>query len=204
MNCGRFVLYFVGGLAAGVSLVALAPAGTTMFNFTGQNLDATSGSGSLSYLNDTETVVSFGKATDFTYNGLSGPETVATMSDGDPDVMYFPAFAKPTDKTTGSWDGAQAIIFDTASGPSAGYNRINQYTFIFDLLVPNIDTTYMALFDCQPDQEDANGLRGDAEFFVKRTNSSICAPAHTSSPRPSRSCSKAAKTPSGLSAAAIR
>ena len=167
----RFLPFLLGVLATCGYLVAPAPGVTTQFDFTGGDLAATFGPGTLSYLNDTDTVVHFGKATDFTYLDTSGnPQTVATMPDGNPDVMYFEAFAKPTDKTTGSWDGAQAILFDTASAPSSGYNRINQYTFVFDLLVPNIDVTYMALFDCQPDQKDASGLRGDAEFFVKRTS----------------------------------
>ncbi|MCX7429237.1 MAG: PEP-CTERM sorting domain-containing protein [Planctomycetia bacterium] len=163
-------------------LVASAPAATTQFDFNNGDLRPTFGPGSMWGMNDTESVIQFGKATSFLVVPEEGPlpdtyVAAAPMADGDPDVMYFPKFPGVTDRyNIVDWAGARGFFFDPASVATPGYNRINKFTFIFDILIPDMmnlggsASNYMGTYDGEPDQIDGGNRRGgDCEFFFSRT-----------------------------------
>jgi hypothetical protein len=118
----------------------LVLAAGTQFDFTNADLGATLGPGALEYHNGTTTSddVAVGTASSFGLPVLSG---------GDADVMEFAAFAQD-----------QGLLLETAAGPNGGGDYINEYTLIWDILVPEI-SGYMSFYNTSSD----NG--NDGEFF---------------------------------------
>jgi hypothetical protein len=135
-----------------VFLVAVVPicvgtsalAAQTQFDFTADDLSATFGPGTLDYFNGATTAgdVAFGTASSFGLPAMPG---------GDSGVMKFAAF-RPD----------QGIQFDTGVAANGGGSYVNQYTMIWDLLVPNVAASpYMALLQTNPDNSN------DGDFFIR-------------------------------------
>jgi hypothetical protein len=134
MCLASFVLAL--GLAAPGNVFAEA----TQFDFAG-DLVATFGPGTLDYFGASSGAVTFGTASSFGLPALPG---------GNASVMQFPAFTP-----------SQGLAFDPASAASGGGNMVNQYTMIWDLLVPNVAASgYTCLYQ-------ADGTNGsDGELFI--------------------------------------
>jgi len=95
-------------------------------------------------------VVSFGTASSFSLPALPG---------GDATVLQFPAFTNQ-----------QGLLFDTASPANGGGAGINQYTLIWDILIPSVDDfpkDYMSLYQTDPTNSD------DGDFFIKKSTRGI-------------------------------
>lgn len=136
----------IGFVVLAVGLVcAVTSATDVQFDFNG-DLSASVGPGTLGYFNGatTSSAVSFGTASSFGLPALAG---------GDASVMSFAAFQPD-----------QGLVLDTGCGPNGGGGDINQYTMIWDLLIPSFVSTYSSLYNTS----DTNGNDGD--FFIKQDN----------------------------------
>ncbi|NLH16593.1 MAG: PEP-CTERM sorting domain-containing protein [Phycisphaerae bacterium] len=131
---------FVWMVVAAVS--AMSSATELQFDFNG-DLSASAGPGTLDYFNGATTsgAVSFGTAGSFGLSALSG---------GDATVMSFAAFQPD-----------QGLQLFPGCGPNGGGSDINQYTMIWDLLIPSFSSSYSSLFNTNP----SNGNDGD--FFIR-------------------------------------
>ncbi len=127
----------------GVAVCAVTCATEVQFDFNG-DLSASVGPGTLGYFNGaaTSAAVSFGTASSFGIPALAG---------GDATVMSFAAFAPD-----------QGLELFPGCGPNGGGSDINQYTMIWDLLIPSFSSSYSSLFNTNP----SNGNDGD--FFVRQ------------------------------------
>jgi hypothetical protein len=134
---------------------AVGLAAPTVFDFAG-NLNATSGPGSLTYANDTASVVAFGTASSF---GLSNPVG------GDATVMKIMSGLAPN---------TQGLLFDPGCAANGGSTatKINDYTMSYDLLVPQMtpfelksNGKYKQRFFAFWQTDPTNG--NDAEFFIR-------------------------------------
>jgi hypothetical protein len=125
---------------------AVGWAAPTVFDF-GGNLDATSGSGTLTYANDTASAVAFGTASSFGLPSLQG----------DPTVMKI---------VTGLTE-TQGLLFDSGDVANGGGAKINNYTMVYNLLVPNITPpssstqTWFTFYNTDPTNGD------DGELFLR-------------------------------------
>jgi hypothetical protein len=143
-------------------LVLLVPAvvlgGTTSYNFDG-SLDKVSGPGTMTYAIGTSGTLSYGAVSSF-----SGIQSLA----GDPTVMYVPSGFKV--KT-------QGLLFNNASAVNGdvGATRVNNYTVIMDVLIPQInprlDSTatggsqsWFCLFNTDPTNSN------DGDMFIRGKN----------------------------------
>lgn len=134
-------LLVLAATVAVLSLPALGFAATSQFNFAG-DLSAAYGPGTMTYANDTGSVVDFGTASSFGLPALPG---------GDATVLKFPAFTNQ-----------QGLLFDTASSANGGGSMINQYTMIWDILIPDVAAQgYMSFYQTDPTNSN------DGEFFLK-------------------------------------
>ncbi len=132
------------GLAV-VSVCAMAIATDVQFDF-GGDLGASVGPGTLGYFNGATTsgAVSFGTASGFGLSALPG---------GDATVMSFSAFAPD-----------QGLTLDTGCGPNGGGGDINQYTMIWDLLIPSFVSSYSSLYNTSSTNSN------DGDFFIRQDN----------------------------------
>ena len=138
MSVPRWV---VGAVVLVLAVPVVGLAAETQFDFA--DLSATLGPGTLAYANDTASAVAFGTASSFGLPALPG---------GDSAVMRFAAFAAET----------QGLLFDTGCAGNGGGGGVNQYTMIWDLLVPSVKaSSYMSFYNTSPDNSD------DGEFFIK-------------------------------------
>ena len=113
------------------------------YDFNAPGFVPTFGSGSLEFWNMTATgAVQYGTASSFGLPAMPG---------GDAGVMRFPAFS-PT----------QGLLLKTGAAPNGGGAKINQYTMVWDLLLPQLPS-YAGLFN----SDDSNTTDGD--FFIKGT-----------------------------------
>ncbi len=140
MKCKR---RFVFVLMAAALTPSLAVADGVQFDFTASDLSATFGSGTLEYANGATTsdAVSFGTASSFGIPALPG---------GDADVLSFPAFAQD-----------QGLLLDSAAGPNGEGSYINQYTMIWDLLIPDVGANWTGLYNTSASNSN------DGEFFIR-------------------------------------
>jgi glycerophosphoryl diester phosphodiesterase len=106
------------------------------------DLSSVAGDAVLGYADDTQTLVAF-ETTDGT--------TVPHMANGPAKYVRVPAF-------TDAADGINLSFVTT--GPNGGGNELNQYAFVFDLLVPG-PLNWMSIFNAAPN--NAN----DGDFFVQ-------------------------------------
>jgi hypothetical protein len=131
----------VGAVVLVLAVPVVGLAAETQFDFA--DLSATLGPGTLAYANDTASAVAFGTASSFGLPALPG---------GDSAVMKFAAFAEET----------QGLLFDTGCAGNGGGGGVNQYTMIWDLLVPSVTaSSYMSFYNTAPANDN------DGEFFIK-------------------------------------
>ena len=125
------------------AVCAIANATDVQFDF-GGDLGASVGPGTLGYFNGATTsgAVSFGTASSFGLSALPG---------GDATVMSFAAFQPD-----------QGLALDTGCGPNGSTGDINQYTMIWDLLIPSFNNEYASLYNTS----GSNGNDGD--FFIRQ------------------------------------
>jgi hypothetical protein len=146
--CNRFTR---PGLLAGVLLLGLAApagAGYTQFDFNTGDLSATFGPGILSYFQNASAAdVQFGTASSF---------GIAALPGGNAGVMRFPAFAPD-----------KGLFLKTAAPPNGGGAYINQFTMVWDMLVPNVSANWLSFFN----SNDANANDGD--FFIRNSDGGI-------------------------------
>lgn len=123
----------VGGNALGAAV---------QFDF-GGDLNATLGPGTLEYHNGATTsdAVSFGTAGSFGLPALPG---------GEANVMSFPAFAPD-----------QGLLLGPAAGPNGGGDYINQYTMIWDLLLPDVSAGWFGFYNTNATNSN------DGDFFIR-------------------------------------
>ncbi len=126
-----------------VAVCGRVSASEIQFDFNG-DLSASVGSGTLEYFNGTTTssAVSFGTAGDFGLPALPG---------GDATVMSFAAF-QPN----------QGLALDTGCGPNGSSGDINQYTMIWDLLIPDFVSSYSSLYNTSASNSN------DGDFFIRK------------------------------------
>jgi hypothetical protein len=153
---------------------AVGLATQTEFDFQG-NLNAAHGPGTLSFANGTVTssVVQFGSCTSFgipTIGGNNATVMYLTVPFGDPGGLQ------------------QGFLFDTASGANGGGAMINQYTMVFDMLVPQITQvapagqTWWSFYSTNKGQTDittASGFGGetdDSDLFLRGKTSTSQTP----------------------------
>ena len=104
-------------------------------------LDAISGDSVLTFADNSESLVSWES---------SDNSLVPHMSDGPVSYLRVPAFGAPT----------EGIDLSFLSGPNGGGQYLNQFTFVFDVLVPSpLDWT--PFFNTNP------GNANDSDFFVR-------------------------------------
>jgi hypothetical protein len=129
---------------AGFALILCAPGNAVsaaQYDFNGPGFVPTFGSGSLGFWSMTTTgAVQYGTASSFGLPAMPG---------GDAGVMRYPAF-----------DPTQGLILRTGAQPNGGGAFINQYTMVWDLLLPQVPS-YAGLFNT----DDSNTSDGD--FFIK-------------------------------------
>lgn len=108
--------------------VGVGVAEITQFDFNG-NLGATTGAATLGFRNGAATsdVVSFGTA---------GSMGLPALAGGDAAVLSFPGFAAD-----------QGFELEPASSANGGGDYINQYTLVYDLLVPASSAGWFAFFN---------------------------------------------------------
>ena len=121
---------------------ASALGGSVQFDF-GGDLGATLGAGTLHYYNGATTsgAVSFGTASSFGLPALAGGEAT---------VMSFPAFGPD-----------QGLQLEPAANANGGGDYINQYTMIWDLLVPDVGANWMSLYNTNATNSN------DGDLFVR-------------------------------------
>lgn len=120
-----------------VLVVAGQTAWSAQFDFNAPGFAPTLGPGSIEFYSATTAAdVEYGTASSFGLPGMPG---------GDAAVMKFPAFA-----------GNQGLLFKTGVGPNGGGAYINQYTMVWDLLLPSIPE-WFSFFN----SDDVNGNDGD-------------------------------------------
>ncbi len=141
--CRKLVCLVSFILAFGLALSSNALAGATQFDF-GGGLSATFGAGTLDYYNGARTsnTVSFGTASAFGLPALPG---------GDATVMRFPAFAPD-----------QGLLLEPASGANGGGEYINQYTMIWDLLIPDVSANWFSFYNTNATNSN------DGDFFMRQ------------------------------------
>jgi len=146
--CRRWVclVYLVWAFGLGLSSDALAR--PTQFDF-GGDLSATSGAGTLDYYNGARTsgTVSFGTASSFGLPALAG---------GDATVLSFPAFAPD-----------QGLLLEPASSANGGGEYINQYTMIWDILIPNVGANWFSFYNTNATNSN------DGDFFIRASDGGI-------------------------------
>lgn len=133
----KFLLMVVG------TVCAVASATEVQFDFNG-DLGASVGPGTLGYFNGTTTssAVSFGTVSSFGLPALVG---------GDAAVMSFAAFQPD-----------QGLTLDTGCGPNGSTGDINQYTMIWDLLIPSFVSSYSSLYNT------SGSNNNDGDFFIQQ------------------------------------
>ena len=118
----------------------------TEWHFNG-NLDAVAGDAVLDFNPSTESLIEW---------RTSDGNLVPHMEDGPTDYLRIPALDNPIQGISLSFNSAR---------PNGNGNKINQYTFVFDVLVPS-PLSWTPFFNTNPNNSD------DADFFIKN-NSSI-------------------------------
>jgi hypothetical protein len=138
----------LAALAVMACLGGNALAGATQFDF-GGDLSATLGAGTLDYYNGATTsdVVGFGTASSFGLPALAG---------GDATVMSFPAFAQD-----------QGLLLEPASSANGGGEYINQYTMIWDVLIPDVSAQWMSFYNTNATNSN------DGDFFIRPSDGGI-------------------------------
>jgi len=141
--CRKLICLVSFVLAFGLALSSNALAGAAQFDFPG-DLSATFGGATLDYYNGARTsnTVSFGTASSFGLPALAG---------GDATVMRFPAFAPD-----------QGLLLEPASSANGGGNYINQYTMIWDVLIPDVSANWMSLYNTSATNSN------DGDFFIRQ------------------------------------
>ncbi len=120
-----------------VLFVAGQTAWSAQFDFNAPGFVPTVGPGSIEFYSATTAAdVEYGTASSFGLPAMPG---------GDAAVMKFPAFA-----------GNQGLLFKTGVGPNGGGAYINQYTMVWDLLLPSIPDWFSFY-----NSDDVNGNDGD-------------------------------------------
>ena len=138
---------FVQLLWVGVFLiVAASRAELSQFDFN-SDLTATLGPATLDYAGTTSSVVTLGTVSSFGLPALPG---------GDSGVMSFPAFASD-----------QGLLLDPASSANGGGNYINQYTLVFDILVPDVSASWFSFYNTNPTNSN------DADAFIRPSDAGI-------------------------------
>jgi hypothetical protein len=132
----RAVQFFAMGVCL---LIATAGAEISQFDFNG-DLGATLGSATLDFGNGATTsgLVTFGTASSLGLPALAG---------GDAGVMSFPAFASD-----------QGLQLEPATSANGGGDYVNQYTLVYDLLVPDVSAGWFSFYNTNY----ANSNDGDA------------------------------------------
>ena len=171
----NFASRWVMGTAVLVLVVpTVGLAAKTEFDFQG-NLNAAYGPGTLSFANGavTSSVVQFGSCTSFgipTIGGNNATVMYLTVPFGDPGALQ------------------QGFLFDTASGANGGGAMINQYTMVFDMLVPQITQvapageTWWSFYSTNKGQTDittASGFGGESDnsdLFLRGKTSTVRLP----------------------------
>lgn len=128
ISISALVVCFIFGSAAGVS---------SQFDFNG-DLSSTLGPATLEFEGATAGLVTFGTASSFGLPAMPG---------GDASVMSFPAFASD-----------QGLRLEPASSANGGGDYINQYTLIYDLLVPDVSAGWFSFYNSNA----TNSNDGDA------------------------------------------
>ena len=139
--------------AAGLLFAAGPAAADTVFNFDGSLAAAAGGDGdALGYFNGAASAdrVSFGTADSFGLANLDGR--------GDFGVVSLPAFT-----------GSQGLTLNPAGGPNGGGSFLNDYTFGFDLLVPDSGYNWLPFFNTDP----ANGNDADAYLRAEASGGGV-------------------------------
>jgi len=134
--------------AALIGYPAAAMAAGTQFDFDG-GIAPSFGPGNLEYFNGTTTsdVVSFGTA-----SGLGLP----ALPGGDATVISMPAFQPD-----------QSLALDPGVDANGGGSFINEFTMVWDILVPDISANWFSFFNSNP----ANANDGD--FFIRSSDGGI-------------------------------
>lgn len=125
------------------AICVMASATEVQFDF-GGDLSTSVGPGTLGYFNGATTsgAVSFGTASTFGLPALGG---------GDATVMSFAAFQPD-----------QGLALDTGCGPNGSTGDINQYTMIWDLLIPSFVSGYSSLYNTSSTNSN------DGDFFIQQ------------------------------------
>jgi len=123
-----------------------ASAEISQFDFNG-DLSATLGPATLEFEGATSGLVTFGTASSFGLPALPG---------GDAEVMSFPAFT--------STDG---LRLEPATSANGGGDYVNQYSLIFDLLVPDVSAGWFSFYNTNA----TNSNDGDA--FIRPDDGGI-------------------------------
>ena len=129
---GLVLLSFGGGTAAR----------SAQYDFNAPGLNPTFGPGSLELWGTTT-------AADLQY-GTASSFGLPAMPGGDAGVMKYPAF-----------NNTQGLLLKTGAAPNGGGTYINQYTMVWDILLPSLPS-YASFFN----SSDANSNDGD--FFLRQ------------------------------------
>ena len=119
------------------ALAGGANATLSQFDFDG-DLSATLGPATLEFEPGTEGLVTFGTATSFGLPAMPG---------GDTGVLSFPAFTP-----------SEGIRLEPATSANGGGDYVNQYTLIYDLLVPDVSANWLSFYNTN----STNSNDGDA------------------------------------------
>jgi hypothetical protein len=115
-------------------------ADVSQFDFNG-DLSATLGPATLEFEPGTEGLVTFGTASSLGLPALSG---------GDAGVMSFPAFS-PT----------EGLRLEPATSANGGGDYVNQYSLVFDLLIPDVSAGWFSFYNTNADNTN------DGDAFIR-------------------------------------
>lgn len=117
-----------------------AAAEISQFDFNG-DLSATLGPATLEFEGATSGLVTFGTAGSFGLPALPG---------GDAAVMSFPAFASD-----------QGLRLEPATSANGGGDYVNQYSLVYDLLVPDVSAGWFSFYNTNADNTN------DGDAFIR-------------------------------------
>jgi hypothetical protein len=121
-------------------VLGIAAAEISQFDFNG-DLSATLGAATLEFEPGTSDLVTFGTVSSLGLPALPG---------GDATAMSFPAFS-----------AAEGLRLEPASSANGGGDYINQYSLIFDLLVPDVSAGWFSFYN-------TNGTNSnDGDAFIR-------------------------------------